>query len=88
MTRFFKVPEKWQKEKGEKFFKWDTNGSDVTLVIVNGPETKKGNKHNSRGVQQIDAKTLLVKYLVGDYVESVPAEEYEKNFNKVVNFLK
>lgn len=87
-TRFYKIPEKWQKVKGEKFFKWDTSGSEVTLVVVNGPETSSGQKHNSKGVQLIDAKTLMAKYLIGDYAEPVPAEEYEKNFNQVVNFLK
>lgn len=86
--KFFRIPEKWRKAKGEKVIKWDTKNGKVTVVVIQGAETKQGNRHNTIGVTLIEPLTLFKNYIEGDFVEPIPAEEYEKKFKQVVNFLK
>lgn len=87
-TLYFKVKKDKNKYLGNRFFKW-TGGEDkiVQVCVIPGEITKKGRGHTI-GAYYISKQTFASNYFVMDYIEPTTKKQFEKEFNKVVEFLK
>ena len=85
--KYYRIKEKYQGYKGERFFQYDPEYDNVLQVCLHIGQVKKGRAH-CYGIYRIARISFLANYKGMSYVERIPKSEFKKQFKLIVKLLK